>query len=207
MDWNSPDDLRALVQRLRRLPSENEWVEFKVNVADPEAIGEYVSCLANSAALAGQETGYLLWGITDDTHEVVGTTFRPEQAKKGNEDLYHWILRLLTPQDFSFHPVDVDGKPVVVLRVAAASKLPVKFQNTEFVRVGSYKKNLSQYPDHQRRLWKVLEAYSFEDGTAAGDLTVSKSCRCWTTRRTSACTRHHYRKAARPSSRCWRLLA
>ena len=171
MDWNSPDDLHALVQRLRRLPSENEWVEFKVNNADPEGTGEYVSCLANSAALAGQETGYLLWGITDDPHDVVGTTFRPENAKKGNEDLYHWILRLLTPQaDFSFHPVDVEGKPVVVLRVAAASKLPVKFKNSEYIRVGSYKKNLSQYPDHQRRLWRVLDAYSFEDGTAVEDL-------------------------------------
>ena len=175
MDWNSPDDLRALVQRLRRLPSENEWIEFKVNNADPEEVGEYVSCLANSAALAGQETGYLLWGIADATHDVVGTTFRPEHAKKGNEDLYHWILRLLTPQaDFSFHSVDVDGKPVVILRVTAASKLPVKFQNVEYIRTGSYKKNLSQYPDHQRRLWKVLEAYSFEDGTAVEDLGVEQ---------------------------------
>ncbi len=175
MDWNSPDDLRALVQRLRRLPSENEWIEFKVNNADPEEVGEYVSCLANSAALAGQETGYLLWGIADATHDVVGTTFRPEHAKKGNEDLYHWILRLLTPHaDFSFHSVDVDGKPVVILRVAAASKLPVKFQNVEYIRTGSYKKNLSQYPDHQRRLWKVLEAYSFEDGTAVEDLGVEQ---------------------------------
>ncbi|MFT3859728.1 ATP-binding protein [Micropruina sp.] len=175
MDWNDPDDLRSLVQRLRRLPSENEWVEFKVDNADPGSTGEYVSCLANSAALAGQETGYLIWGVSDATHEIVGTTFRPETAKKGNEDLYHWILRLLTPQsDFSFHSVEVDGKTVVVLRVAAAAKVPVKFQNIEYIRVGSYKKNLSQYPDHQRRLWKVLEASSFEDGTAAGDLGVEQ---------------------------------
>lgn len=172
MDWNSPDELRALVERLRRLPSENEWVEFKVDNADPEPIGEYVSCLANSAALAGQETGYLVWGIEDGSHDVVGTNFRAERAKKGNEDLYHWILRLLSPQtEFSFHSVDVDGKLVVVLRVAAASKTPVKFQNVEYIRVGSYKKQLSKYADHQRRLWKVLETYSFEDGTAAGDLS------------------------------------
>ncbi|WP_461104933.1 AlbA family DNA-binding domain-containing protein [Tessaracoccus terricola] len=150
-------------------------MEFKVSNGDPQAIGEYVSCVANSAALAGQETGYLVWGIADESHAIVGTTFRPERAKKGNEDLYPWILRLLTPQaDFSFHSVDVDDKPVVILRVAAASKLPVKFQNIEYIRVGSYKKNLSQYPDHQRRLWKALEAYSFEDGTAAGDLAVEE---------------------------------
>ncbi|MFT4164912.1 MAG: ATP-binding protein [Microlunatus sp.] len=150
-------------------------MEFKVDNTDPEAIGEYVSCLANSAALAGQETGYLLWGITDKTHDIVGTRFRPELAKKGNEDLYPWVLRMLTPQtDFSFHPVEVDGKPVVILRVAAASTAPVKFQHVEYIRVGSYKKNLSQHSDHQRRLWKVLEAYSFEDGTAAEDLAVEQ---------------------------------
>lgn len=174
MDWNSPDDILALVQRLRRLPSENEWVEFKVDNADPEMVGQYVSCLANSAALAGQETGYLVWGISDGTHEVAGTRFNPSTAKKGN-DLSAWILRLLDPHvDFSFHPLVVDGQPVVVMRVAAASTLPVKFQNTEYIRIGSYKKQLGQHPDHQRRLWKVLEAYAFEDQKAVEDLSVEQ---------------------------------
>lgn len=175
MDWNSPDDLRGLVQRLRRLPTENEWVEFKVDNDDPESIGQYVSSLANSAALIGQETGYLIWGITDESHDLVGTKFEPEKAKKGNEDLYPWILRLLDPQvDFSFHSVEVDGHPIVIMRVAAALKLPVKFQNVEYIRVGSYKKHLSHHPDHQRRLWKVLETYAFEDQTAVGDLSVEQ---------------------------------
>lgn len=175
MDWNSPDDLRALVQRLRRLPSENEWVEFKVDNDDPHVVGQYVSCLANSAALAGQETGYLVWGISDGTHRIVGTRFDPGRAKKGNEDLSAWILRLLDPHvDFSFHPVEVDGSPVVVMRVAAASKLPVKFQNAEYIRIGSYKKPLGQHPDHQRRLWKVLDTYAFEEQKAAEDLSVEQ---------------------------------
>ena len=50
MDWNNPSDLRALVNRLRALPKENEWVEFKVNNSDPQEVGEYISALANSAA-------------------------------------------------------------------------------------------------------------------------------------------------------------
>lgn len=175
MDWNSPDDLHALVQRLVRLPSENEWVEFKVDNDDPEMVGQYVSCLANSAALAGQETGYLVWGINDATHEIVGTRFDPSTAKKGNEDLAAWILRLLDPHvDFSFHSVQMDERPVVVMRVAAAAKLPVKFQNTEYIRIGSYKKPLGQHPDHQRRLWKVLETYAFEDQKAVEDLGVEQ---------------------------------
>lgn len=175
MDWNSSDDLRALVHRLLALPGENEWVEFKVDNDNPDEIGEYVSCLSNSAAITGQETGFLVWGVENDGHAVVGTKFRPEAAKIGNEDLVPWLLRLLSPHvDFSFHSVEVDGKVVVVLRVDAASKHPVKFKNNEYIRIGSYKKPLSQHPDHQRRLWKVLDAYSFEGGIAAGDLSVEQ---------------------------------
>ncbi len=150
-------------------------VEFKINNKDPEEIGQYVSCLANSAALAGQETGYMLWGINDGDHTIEGTKFRPEQAKKGNEDLYPWILRLLDPQvDFSFHSVEIDGLPVVIMRVDAAMKLPVKFKHIDYIRVGSYKKELGSFPEHQRRLWKVLDTYSFEDRSAAVGLDVEE---------------------------------
>ena len=172
MDWNQPEELNALVHRLRALRNENEWVEFKVNNADPNEIGQYISCLANSAALAGQETGYLVWGVADEDHSIVGTTFRPGTAKKGNEDLYASLVRLLQPQvDFSFHETEINGKHIVVMRVAAASSMPVKFQNADYVRVGSYKKPLSGQPDFQRRLWKVLDAYTFESQVARGDLT------------------------------------
>lgn len=173
MDWNSDDSLRDLVNRLRALPKENEWLEFKVGNTDPEEIGQYISCLANSAALAGQETAFLLWGIHDETHEIVGTSFQPEIAKKSNEELLSWLTRLLDPNiDFSFHRIDLAGKNVVVMRVEAASNLPVKFKNSAYIRIGSYKKPLSSHREHERRLWKVLDAYSIERGVAASDLTV-----------------------------------
>jgi predicted HTH transcriptional regulator len=161
---------------LRALPGENEWVEFKVDNINSDDVGEYISCLSNSAALMGQETGFLVWGVENDGHAVVGTKFRPESAKAvGNEDLVPWLLRLLNPHiDFSFHSVEIDGKVVVVLRVDAATRHPVKFKNNEYIRIGSYKKPLSRHPDHQRRLWKVLDTYSFEEGTAAGDLAVEQ---------------------------------
>ena len=36
-------DLIALVDRLRALPTETEWLEFKRNNADPQEVGEYLS--------------------------------------------------------------------------------------------------------------------------------------------------------------------
>ncbi len=172
MDWNNPGDLRALVNRLRALPRESEWVEFKVNNSDPQEIGEYISALANSAALCRQETGFLLWGIRDGDRELVGTSFRADTARRGGEEIQSWLLRLLEPHvDFSFHASEVGGRTVVIMRVDAASRLPVKFKGVEYIRIGSYKKPLSKFPDHQRRLWRILDAYSFEEGTAAADLS------------------------------------
>ena len=73
--------LTDLVHNLRRLPSETEWVEFKVNQAtDPQKIGEYLSALSNGAALNGKDAAYLLWGIQSDSHAVVGTGFMRRKA-------------------------------------------------------------------------------------------------------------------------------
>ena len=51
---------QGLVRELCKLAREVEWVEFKVNKADPQDIGEYISALSNSAALNGKSTGYLI---------------------------------------------------------------------------------------------------------------------------------------------------
>ena len=45
--------LLNIIRELTTLPDETEWVEFKHNFADPQGIGEYLSALANSAALHG----------------------------------------------------------------------------------------------------------------------------------------------------------
>ena len=41
----------SLVKRLRNLPNEREWLEFKVDNNDPKIIGEYISALSNSASI------------------------------------------------------------------------------------------------------------------------------------------------------------
>ena len=83
----SVEYLTSLVQELRNLPGESEWVEFKINVYEPQEIGEYISALANSAAMVGKAFAYMVWGISDCDHTVVGTNFTPSTKKVGNEDL------------------------------------------------------------------------------------------------------------------------
>ena len=113
--------LTGLVHELRKLPVETEWVEFKRNNDNPEEIGEYLSALANLAALLGKVNGYMVWGVDDQSHDIVGTTFRPTATKIGNEELENWLLRLLAPKiNFRFHEIVVDEQPVVLLEIGAA---------------------------------------------------------------------------------------
>ncbi|MDA8405177.1 MAG: putative DNA binding domain-containing protein [Desulfobacteraceae bacterium] len=158
----------GLVNELRKLPVETEWVEFKHNNSDPEEIGEYLSGLANAAALLGKVNAYLLWGVDDKSHNIIGTRFRPGAAKVGNEELESWLLRLLAPKiNFRFFEFEIDGNPVVLLEIGAAFRHPVRFRNQEFIRVGSYKKKLKDHPEKERALWRVFDQVPFERGIAA----------------------------------------
>lgn len=77
-------NLERLINELRKLPNETPWVEFKHNNYKPEMIGQDISALANSAALHEKTCAYMLWGIDDTTHEIVGTSYNLQTLKKGN---------------------------------------------------------------------------------------------------------------------------
>ncbi|MGE0144226.1 MAG: RNA-binding domain-containing protein [Planctomycetota bacterium] len=159
--------LVGLVRELCRLPRETEWVEWKHNDGKPDEIGEYISALANSAALLGKANAYLVWGIDDATHELLGTTFVPGATKVGNEELENWLLRLLTPKlGFRFFEVMVDGKAIIVLEIERAFRHPVQFQGQEYIRVGSYKKKLKDHPEKERELWRTFDHTPFENRLA-----------------------------------------
>lgn len=171
----STEYLLSLLHELRKLPKETEWVEFKHNNDNPEEIGEYLSALANASALMGKVHAYLVWGVDNDSHEVIGTTFDPAQAKIGSEELESWLLRLLNPKiNFRFHPLLIDKKPVVLMEIGAAFRHPVQFKNTEFIRVGSYKKKLKDFPEKERELWRVFDRTPFEREIAAENVTTDE---------------------------------
>lgn len=79
----SEEYLRSLLNELTALPKETGWVEFKHNNDEPQVIGQYISALSNSAAYNGKTQAYIVWGIENTTHNVVGTKFRPHETKKG----------------------------------------------------------------------------------------------------------------------------
>ena len=161
------EHLAGLVRELCRLPQETEWVEFKGSNTQPNSIGEYISGLANSSALHGKSRAYMIWGVEDLTHTIIGTSFSPATRKIGNEPLESWLLQMLSPRiGFRFRDAVVDKHQVVLLEIDRAAHTPVAFQGTEFIRVGSTKRRLKDYPEKERQLWRVFDRTSFEDGIA-----------------------------------------
>ena len=50
-------------------------------------------------------------------------------------------MRLLSPRiRFRFHTVDIENKQVVILKIERATRDPVSFRNTEYIRIGEVKK-------------------------------------------------------------------
>src|SRR6185436_2221294 len=137
----SPDYLAGVVRELCKLAAETEWVELKRNNDNRREIGEYLSALSNAAALADKAFAYLVWGVDDCTHAIVGTSVTPMSDKIGNEVLESWLLRQLSPKlSFRFHEVTVEGHRVVLLEIERARRQPTQFEGIEYIRIGSYKK-------------------------------------------------------------------
>lgn len=152
-------DLVKLVKKVEELiayPTEANWFEFKTNWYEPNGIGEYISSLSNAAALEGQEYGYLIWGVHNETHEVLGTTFDYRVDVK-NEPLEHFLARQVMPDNnFTFQEITIENKRVVVMIVPAASKIPTGFAGNRFIRIGSSKVNLNKYPERESYLFHIL---------------------------------------------------
>lgn len=176
MSIERPDDyFLNILNEVRKLPAETELVEFKHNNTDPNEIGEYISALANSAALLGKVTAWMIWGVDDHSHDILGTDFNPHLAKAHNQELECWLLQLLSPKiDIRFHSLQVDEKPVVMLKIGAAFRHPVQFKNTEFIRIGSYKKKLKDFPEKERELWRFFDRTPFECEIAAENVTAEQ---------------------------------
>jgi ATP-dependent DNA helicase RecG len=157
----TPADFNAKLNELVGLPNETEWVEFKHNDLGEETyhdIGEYLSAIANSLALIRKDRGYILWGIDNQTHEMLGTDFRPRNAKVGNEELENWLTRGLHPQvRFWIHEASIESKHFVLMEISATTHTPVRFYGEEYIRVGSLKKRLRDYPEKERELWAILQ--------------------------------------------------
>lgn len=160
------------MDELRTLAAETGWVEFKQGNVDPQRMGRTASALANSARLADQPFGYLVWGIEDRSHAIVGTSFDATTERKGNENLEFWLAKALDPSPaMTFRAVRHAGGRVVLLEIPAASMAPVRFEGRAYVRIGDATPLLSDFPEKERLLWSRLQPLIWEASAAADFVT------------------------------------
>ena len=156
-----------LVSDLLKNTTELAWLEFKNNNTDPDMIGKRCSALSNAARVENQDFGYLLWGIDDESHSIVGTDFDPNTEKVGNQGIQLWLSQMLSPDlAFQFRVVGHPNGRVVLLEIPAATSAPVAFKGTAYIRVGSATPKLNDHPARHQQLLEKLLPYTWERGVA-----------------------------------------
>jgi len=133
------DELKALLDELRSLPSETEWIEFKkaeLNF-DSRKVGKYFSALGNEANLKSRPCGWLIFGVEDKTRKIVGTHYRQNRSdldslkseianKTTNRITFIEIHELLLPE----------GRAIMFQIPAAPQGIPIAWEGHYYGRDG-----------------------------------------------------------------------
>ncbi|PIQ09063.1 MAG: transcriptional regulator [Ignavibacteriales bacterium CG18_big_fil_WC_8_21_14_2_50_31_20] len=155
--------LIELLNDLVKLPSENEWVEFKPNkgTISNEEIGEYISAMSNGATIKNKHYGFLIWGVEDSNHKIIGTNFTFTKAKQGNQDLELWLRNLLSPSiNFEIYEFYTNKHKIVLIRIPSAKGEPTYFKKIPYIRIGSNKTDLRNFQEYIRMIYNSLEDWT-----------------------------------------------
>lgn len=162
-----------LIDDLRAQPVETPWLEFKSSLSDEAKIGKLISALSNAARLEGKEQAFLVWGVEDGTHKVIGTSFDPFSKHIGNQVFELWLRQRLSPAPaLQFRPVDHPDGKIILLEIPAPTMAPTSFESVPYIRIGSATPKLSDDPGRYQALIEKMRPYTWELGIAASYLTA-----------------------------------
>lgn len=130
-------ELQVILQSLCELTAENEIVEFKEAKTgyDFTKLGKYFSALSNEANLKGRPYAWLVFGVENTKHAIVGSRFR--QQRKDLDSLKSEIAnkttnRITFMEIYELH--EPEGR-VVMFQIPAAPKgLPIAFDGHYYGR-------------------------------------------------------------------------
>jgi predicted HTH transcriptional regulator len=147
--------------------AESEFIEYKHDNNDPDMIGQTVSALANSAFIAGKSRAFFIFGVDDQTRQLVGTSVKIKSMRKGNQDFQQWLEQMMKPRlPIEFHEFDCEGKHFGIIEIHTNLTQPVAFSGTKYIRINSAVKKLNEFPEHERKIWQAASHTAFETGTA-----------------------------------------
>lgn len=168
------DDIEQLIDELQALPRESEWVEFKGDNWNPDKLGSNISALSNAALLEGKRYAYIVYGIEDKTHALIGTNFNPDKTKIKGQEIENYIATQLQPRTtFKIITHKTEDKELVIFQINTPVGHPLRYKGTAYIRVGSYTKELKDHSDKEARLWKKLSKEVFEKTLASTYMNAS----------------------------------
>lgn len=131
------EELLSILNELRELPAENEVVEFKEarNSFDFGKLGRYFSAISNEANLNGKRYGWLVFGVENNNHTIVGTQFRSN--KKDLDSLKSEIANKTTNRItfIDIYELSTTKGRVVMFQIPAAPKgIPVAWEGHYYGR-------------------------------------------------------------------------
>lgn len=133
---NDPE-LKNILDSIRSKPGESEVVEFKEakNSYDFTKLGKYFSALSNEANLKGKPNAWLVFGIENKKHEIVGSNFRSN--RKDLDNLKSEIAAKTTNRVtfVEIHEIQYPEGRVVMLQIPPAPRgLPIAFEGHYYGR-------------------------------------------------------------------------
>ncbi|KAF0203239.1 MAG: ATP-dependent DNA helicase [Bacteroidetes bacterium] len=130
-------ELQHILKQLRNYTAENEIVEFKEakNGYDFTKLGKYFSALSNEANLKGRPYAWLVFGVENKKHAIIGSQFRPQ--RKDLDSLKSEIANKTTNR-ITFIEIyelnELEGR-VVMFQIPAAPKgFPIAFEGHYYGR-------------------------------------------------------------------------
>lgn len=156
-----------LISELLSYETELPWFEAKQNNSNPKTIGVLCSAISNAARLEGCDLGYLIWGVEDETRQIVGTSFDPFNEKITNDLFNFWLVKRLKPDlALQFKIIKSSKGRLVLLEIPSAMTIPTSFENIAYIRIGSATPKLTDHPDYHKKLIESLRPYVWESGVA-----------------------------------------
>lgn len=122
-----------LLSLLKNNESENvEYKEAKNNF-DFNELGRYFSALSNGANLIGKQYAWLVFGVTDKTHEFINTNYRRNSNLNGlKKELTQSTNDNLTFLDI--YELEIDDNRVIMFKIPAAIGVPTTWKGIAYDR-------------------------------------------------------------------------
>lgn len=127
--------------------SENEVVEFKKAETnfDIDELGKYFSALSNEANLRDHEFAWIVFGVWDKKHQIIGTTFKDGEValNRLKQDMSQHTTGNLIFRDIV--PLDIEGKRVLLFQIPASPRnIVMHWKGVAYGRDGESLKPLNQ---------------------------------------------------------------